>query len=168
MAATVQCPRCGKDQTVEVDKAGKEITCRVCYHAIAIGAGKTAERAKPAAKDRPSKVAESAITKEQPTPLTAKKPPPTDAVSPRRSRRDVEDEDDDDDLPRRRRRPVANSSSGMTGVLIGAGIFVVATLLCGGAGVGFLFLIPAPRPADVRIVFFLIVLPNFLTNEGAL
>jgi hypothetical protein len=150
MAITLQCSRCMKEQKVDDDKASQEVPCRVCYQPIAVPGGQSGERSKPAAKkteakEKPRKPAETAIEKDKQTALTAKKPPPR--------RRDEDDNDDDDDFPRRRTRPISNDSSGLTGLLIGAGVFLVAALLCGGASFSafFLFAGRAERVAEQEI-----------------
>src|SRR5258708_6907277 len=132
MAITLQCPRCMKEQTVDDDKAGREVPCKICYHMIQVGAARgqakpTLNPAKAGPKKPRSRPSATSIQNRHSAAAAGKKARPEDEDDyPRRRTRRDEDDDDEDDQPRSRRPQQSDTSPAMAGIGIGLAISATA------------------------------------------
>lgn len=156
MTISLACPRCTHTQSVDDDKAGKQIHCKICHHLVPVPkAGKTAPTKPPAAAAKP--VAAPAPAKEKdadgekvqagpPAPAPTRngkgaKADPDEAKPKRRAAPSSRDDDEDDDSPPRRKTRRQNQGSSATvWIVAGIGVFALLGILLLGVVLCVVFL----------------------------
>lgn len=146
MAISLACPRCTHTLSVDDDKAGTQVHCKICHHLVPIPKGnksaapkgnkpaapKPVVAAAPAGEDEQDAERAAAVQAGPPVPAVPRRvKAAADEPRPKRRRgaRDDDDDDEDDDRPRRRTRRPDQGSAAAVWIVAGIGGFALLGVL---------------------------------------
>jgi hypothetical protein len=133
MAITFMCPRCTHEQRIEDERIGKDVPCKICHHLIKTAPPSDKPKGKLAGAEKDAQ--QEGIKASSQTVSIGKKPDGEHEKRP---------------APRGVRAKETASFGGLALVLVGAGVFFLLALLCGG-GIGAYFMFRSDGRADDQI-----------------